>query len=136
MANNIFAFKNSFPYSADVKPTVNKNRFYFIYWLHRACSLYVYTPISMIESNFWVHFLVAISTIAAKINYFVIDIADMKNKKTKNDNIIKPKHKLIISQLLVKDKINSLKVICFLTCIEESRAAQHYIIRIIDNRVI
>ena len=60
----------------------------------------------------------------------------MKNKKTKNDNIIKPKHKLIISQLLVKDKINSLKVICFLTCIEESRAAQHYIIRIIDNRII
>ena len=31
---NINVFNNSFPYSADVNPTVNKNRFDFINWLH------------------------------------------------------------------------------------------------------
>ena len=30
-----------------LKCTVNKNQFNFIYWLHRACSLYVFTMISM-----------------------------------------------------------------------------------------
>ena len=28
-AKNVSVFNNSFPYSADVKPTVNKNQFYF-----------------------------------------------------------------------------------------------------------
>ena len=37
--------KNSFPYSADVKHTVNKNQSDFIFWLHLACSVYVYTTI-------------------------------------------------------------------------------------------
>ena len=49
VGKNIFAFKNDFLYSADVKPTVNKNRFDFIYWLHRAFSFYVYTMISMAQ---------------------------------------------------------------------------------------
>ena len=40
-----FCFQNSIPYSADVKPTVNKNQFDFIHLLH------VYTPISMYEIN-------------------------------------------------------------------------------------
>ena len=47
VGKNIFAFKNDFLYSADVKPTVNKNRFDFIYWLHRACSLHISASISM-----------------------------------------------------------------------------------------
>ena len=46
--NIFFVFKNGFPYSADVKPTVNKSRFDFIYWHHRACSFYVHTTLFMI----------------------------------------------------------------------------------------
>ena len=49
----IFVFKNGFPDLADVKPTVNKNRFDFIYWLHRACSRCVHNDIygSIMLSN-------------------------------------------------------------------------------------
>ena len=47
IGKNIFVFKNDVPYSADVKPTVNKNWFGFISWFLRACYLYVYTAISM-----------------------------------------------------------------------------------------
>ena len=31
MGKNIYVYRNSFLYSADVKPTVNKNRFEFMY---------------------------------------------------------------------------------------------------------
>ena len=43
-----FCFKSSFPCSANVKPTKNKNWFDFICCLHLTFSLYVYTTISMI----------------------------------------------------------------------------------------
>ena len=40
---NIFVFQNSLTYSADVKPTVNKNQFDFVYCLHlRMLSLFEY----------------------------------------------------------------------------------------------
>ena len=39
-AKNLPAFKNSFPYSADDKPTVNKNWFDFVQFMLSVCGYY------------------------------------------------------------------------------------------------
>ena len=49
IGKNISVFKNSFPYSADVKPTVNENQLHNVLCLHLSmlslcvyCDLHVY----------------------------------------------------------------------------------------------